>query len=138
MNLSLRDAFARFGAKPANRLHALSAVADDGALVLNCISRYFGRPCRGVLRYEDKVSRQSPGSRETTLLAQHLKLAQQGVLPVRLVVSTCADEKQGGGRLSCHIRPDLIGKVAQFDGDHFVVDFTCPQAAAPESARRRK
>ena len=45
MNLSLSDAFARFGAKPSNRLRGLSAMAADGALVLN---------------YEDRLSRLRP------------------------------------------------------------------------------
>src|ERR1700741_3186113 len=61
MNLSLSDAFAKFGAKPSNRLRGLSAMAADGALVLNCSLAYFGHPSRGVLRYEDRLSRQSPG-----------------------------------------------------------------------------
>ena len=59
MNLTLSDAFAKFGAKPANRLRALSAIAEDGAVVLSCARSYFGRPGRGVLRYEDKLSRES-------------------------------------------------------------------------------
>ena len=60
MNLSLFDAFRRFGAKPASRLRALSAMTADGALVLNCSRAYFGHPSQGVLRYEDRLSRE-PG-----------------------------------------------------------------------------
>jgi len=37
MNLSLVDAFGRFGAKPANRLRGHSAIASDGALVLSLL-----------------------------------------------------------------------------------------------------
>ncbi len=122
MNLSLIDAFGRFGAKPSNRLRALSAMAADGSLVLNCSPACFGHPSRGVLRYEDRLSREPTGSNDPALLGQHLTLARDGSLPVRMVVTTVNDDKRGGR--SCHVRPDLIGKVVQFDGDHFIVDFT--------------
>lgn len=138
MNLTLRDAFARFGAKLGNRLRGLSAMAADGALVLNCSHTHFGHPSRGVLRYEDSLSRQSLGSADTELLGQHLALAQVGALPVRMVVSSRADEKAGGGSSSCHVRPDLIGKVAAFDGDHFIVDFTRTELMRPEVSGRRR
>jgi hypothetical protein len=138
MNLSLRDAFARFGAKPSNRLRSLSAMAADGALVLNCSHAHFRHPSRGVLRYEDRLSRQSPGSSDTELLGRHLTLARAGALPVRMVVTSRADDKIAGGSAGCHVRPDLIGKVAEFDGDHFVVDFTRAEVMRPEASSRRR
>lgn len=137
MNLTLHDAFARFGAKLGNRLRGLSAIAADGALVLNCSHAHFGHPSRGVLRYENRLSAQSL-STATELLAQHLTLAQAGGLPVRMVVSAPADKKNGGGSSSCHVRPDLIGKVAAFDGDHFIVDFTRAEAIRLEASGRRR
>jgi hypothetical protein len=139
MNLSLSDAFARFGAKPSNRLRGLSAMAADGALVLKCSLAYFGHPSRGVLRYEDRLSRLSPGCSDTELLGQHLTLAAAGALPVRMVVSSRADESSGSGSPSCHVRPDLIGRVAEFDGDHFIVDFTRREVMrlAADTTRRR-
>lgn len=138
MNLSLRDAFARFDAKPSNRLRGLSALAADGALVLNCSVAYFGHPSRGVLRYEDRLSRQSPGNSDTELLGRHLTLAHTGSLPVRMVVSSRAPEGDNSSP-GCHVRPDLIGKVSSFDGDHFIVDFTRLEVVrpAPVAVRRR-
>src|SRR5579883_1955664 len=44
MNLTLIDAFGRFGAIPASRLSSLSAMTTDGALVLNCMPANFGHP----------------------------------------------------------------------------------------------
>ncbi|HEX4389488.1 MAG TPA: hypothetical protein VH109_12760 [Steroidobacteraceae bacterium] len=139
MNLSLRDAFAKFDAKPSNRLRGLSALAGDGALVLNCSLAYFGRPGRGVLRYEDRLSRQAPGNSDAELLGRHLTLAHAGALPVRMVVSSRTPESSENSSPSCHVRPDLIGKVASFDGDHFIVDFRradLPRPAAEPSRRR--
>jgi len=124
MNLTLTDAFGRFGAKPSNRFRGLSAMAADGALVLNCQQAYFAHPSRGVLRYEDKLSRESAESKDTQLLGQHLTLARDGALPVRMVVTSLVDERTGNSSRRCHVRTDLIGKVVEFDGDRFVIDFT--------------
>jgi hypothetical protein len=122
MNLSLIDAFRRFGAVPSHRLRARSAMAADGALVLNCSQQYFAHPSRGVLRYEDRLSREPDDSKDG-LLGQHLTLARDGALPVRMIVASLADVKSGAAR-GYHVRPDLVGKVLEFDGDHFIIDFT--------------
>jgi hypothetical protein len=135
MNLSLLDAFAKFGAKPTNRVHGLSAMAADGALVLNCSQAYFGHPSRGVLRYEDKLSREAGASSESELLSQRLTLARDGALPVRMIVMAVAADERGSRRF--HVRSDLIGKVVKFDGDHFIIDFTRREELM-ETAQRRK
>ena len=122
MHLSLVDAFGKFGSKPSDRLRALSAMAADGAMVLNCSPEYFGHPAQGVLRYEDRLSREAVGSKRSELLSQHLTLARDAALPVRMVVTSPVSEKKRS--VSCHVRTDLIGKVVKFDGDHFIVDFT--------------
>jgi hypothetical protein len=138
MNLSLSDAFARFGAKPSNRQRSLSAIAADGALVLNCSPGHFGHPSRGVLRYEDRLSGDSAASRDAELLGRHLTLAHDGSLPVRMVVTSRADDKNGTGSASCHVRPDLIGKVTKFDGDHFIVDFRRREVIGQVAASGRR
>jgi len=124
MNLSLIDAFGKFGAKPSNRLRGLSAIASDGAMVLNCQYEHFAHRSPGVLRYEDKLSREPTDSKDSQLLGQHLTLARDGALPVRMVVTSVVAEKSGR---RCHVRPDLVGKVVEFDGDRFVVDFVRPE-----------
>lgn len=140
MHLSLVEAFGKFGSKPSNRLHGLSAIAADGAMVLNCSPAYFGHPEQGVLRYEDRLSREVPISRCTELLGKHLTLARDGALPVRMVVtaiSVVSEQKRSSNR---HVRSDLIGKVVKFDGDHFIVDFTRQEEArkATKAARRSR
>lgn len=122
MHLSLVEAFGKFGSKPSDRLNALSAMAADGAMVLNCTPAYFGHPAQGVLRYEDRLSREPSVTKCSELLSQHLALARDAALPVRMVVTSAGSEKKR--RLSRHVRTDLIGKVVKFDGDHFIVDFT--------------
>lgn len=134
MNLSLTDAFDRFRAKPNNRLSSLSAIAADGAMVLTCSSTYFKHPSRGVLRYEDRLSREAPDSRENQLLSQHLALARDGELPIRMVVLAAPTTRSGR---SFHVRPDLLGKLIKFDGDHYIIDFVRPDAEEkPKQGRR--
>jgi hypothetical protein len=139
VNLSLVDAFGRFGAKPASRLKSLSAMAADGALVLNCSGAYFGHPSRGVLRYEDRLSRDPAASKDAGLLGQHLTIARDGGLPVRMIVTSRAEDKGGTSSRTCHVRPDLVGTVVEFDGDHFIVDFKrLEEDPLAVPARRRK
>ena len=69
---------------------------------------------------------------------RHLTFAIDGALPVRMVVEFPSQMRRGASR-GYHVRPDLIGKVVQFDGDHFMVDFTRPEQVvqAVNSKRRR-
>lgn len=136
MSLSLVDAFGKFGAKPGSRTRGLSAIAADGAMVLNCSAQYFGHPARGVLRYEDRLSREPAETKESVLLGQHLTLARDGALPVRMVVTSIASDERGSR--SFHVRSDLIGKVVKFDGDHFIIDFTRREEIRETAASERR
>ena len=136
MNLSLANAFGKFGAKPRSRVYCLSAMAADGAMVLNCSTAYFGHPSPGILRYEDRLSRESADSKEGAYLGQHLTLARDGALPIRMVVTSMASDDRG--RRSFHIRSDLIGKLVKFDGDHFIVDFARREEIRPASVSARR
>jgi hypothetical protein len=134
MNLTLSEAFDRFLAKPSNRLSSQSAIAADGAMVLICASDHFNRPGPGVLRYEDRLSKEAPVSKENQLLGQHLLLARDGELPIRMVIVTAATKS--GGR-TIHVRPDLLGRLVKFDGDHYIVDFVRPDTNdAPAKSRK--
>ena len=138
MSNTLIDAFARFGAKPKNRLHGRSAIADDGALVLSCSTPHFHRPGRGVLRYEDVLSRE-PGDRPgAALLGEHLALARDGQLPVRMIV--VAEAGEGKPRYNIYARPDVVGRLIEFDGDRFIVDFTrlSDVVKQPEGGSKRR
>jgi hypothetical protein len=135
MSNSLSDAFAAFGAKPRNRVRGRSAIAGDGALVLSCSTPYFRRPGPGVLRYEDVLSRDSGDRPGTALLGEHLTLARDGELPIRMVV--IAEAREGKAGRSIYARPDLVGRLTQFDGDHFIVDFT-RLIVDPKHSRKRR
>ena len=135
MNLTLVDAFGRFGATPVQRVRGLSAIAADGAMVLNCSQSYFAHPSPGILRYEDRLSREPEPSKQVALLSQHLTRARDEALPVRMVVAVAPGMK-GGAASGYHVRPDLVGKVVEFDGDHFKIDFTRPVVTRPVTGPR--
>jgi hypothetical protein len=138
MSNSLIDAFAQFGAKPKNRLRGRSAIADDGALVLSCSTPHFRHPGPGVLRYEDALSRDTSDRPGAALLGEHLVLARDGQLPVRMIV--IAEASAGKPRNKIYARPDVIGRLVEFDGDRFIVDFTrrIVDPKQPEGSRRRR
>ncbi len=138
MSNSLVDAFAKFGATPKNRLRGRSAIADDGALVLSCSTPHFRRPGPGVLRYEDALSRNTRDRPSAALLGQHLVLARDGQLPVRMIV--VAESGEGKPRYNIYPRPDVVGRLIEFDGDRFIVDFTRLAVEPPQSqgSRRRR
>lgn len=121
-----------------NRLRGRSAIADDGALVLSCSTTHFRRPGPGVLRYEDMLSRHSSDRPHVLLLGQHLALARDGQLPVRMVV--IAEAEEGKTRGNIYARPDVIGRLIEFDGDHFIVDFKrlVVDLKRPAAGRKRR
>ena len=134
-NLKLADAYARYGAKIPRGQPALSAIATDGTVVISCQSPKFGRTRRDLLRYEDSISTDESGARHKTLLGQHLVLAREGDLAVRLVIVT---PPKGSSPRIISVRPDLVGKVTEFDGDHFVVDFSRIVKPPTKASARRK
>ena len=122
-NLSLIDAFAKYGGKPANRLHSLSAMAADGAMIIGCAAKRFLHPQPGVLRYEDKLSRDPSRTAECAALGSHLSLARDGKLPVRMIIIAEKTRPDGTEGREIHVRADLVGSVVTFDGDHYIIDF---------------
>ena len=137
--LSLQEAFAVFGGKPANRLYSLSALAADGTeMILGCYARRFTHPKRGVLRYNDTISSENGRPAEMQSLGQHLTQARDANLPIRMIVIT-ETPVAATGKVSreVHVRVDLVGKVTEFDGDHYIVDFVRTSAPARVAPRVR-
>jgi hypothetical protein len=133
-NLSLEVAYGRYGAQITNKQRSLSAMAADGSLVLTCLSEKFSRPGAGILRYSGQLSQEGTSTRVAELGA-HLQSARESDASVRAVVIT---PPRGIVRRVIHVRTDLVGKVVDFDGDAFVVDFTRPAPPMVESRPRRK
>jgi hypothetical protein len=133
-NLSLEVAYGRYGAQITNKQRSLSAMAADGSLVLTCLSERFSRPGAGILRYSGQLSQEGTSTRVAELGA-HVLSARDSGASVRAVVIT---PPRGIVRRVIHVRTDLVGKVIDFDGDSFVVDFTRPAPPLVEPRARRK
>lgn len=86
--LNLTAAFASYHAKLKNVRWASSEIATDGFLVLSCWQHFFKPEVGGHKRYEDHLSRWPANHPGRNLLADHLRKAVAGDLPVRLVVAT--------------------------------------------------
>lgn len=128
--LSYTEAFGRYGATLRNVQWAFSAVAEDGAVVLSCWDQYLTIPEKGVLRYTDTLSRRQHKKHGAPLLEQHLRLAKEERRPIRLVIAyTEATEVVDQGKSAAglkkdfEVRPDLVGRLTEFDGDRYVIDF---------------
>jgi hypothetical protein len=132
--LNLAEAYARYGAKLENRLRGLSACAADGSVVLTCETSQLARPGIGILRFEGDIPNEAPVARTSALLREHLTLARDEARRVSMVIVSPST----GRTRNIHIRKDLIGSVASFDGDHYVVDFTRVPQPPRESKVRRK
>jgi hypothetical protein len=128
--LTLTTAFAYYGAKLKNTRWAYSAIANDGALVISCWQHFLKTDVDGHKRYEDHLSRWHSNHPGKNLLADHLRQAIEGNLPVRLVVATLGVPKKSSVRGDASSIPktfslekDLVGKVVEFDGDAFAIEF---------------
>lgn len=129
--LHLTDAFARYKAKLKNPNWAVSAISDDGAVVISCWAHYFRSAREGALLYVDSLSRWKGHNKAgNDLLREHLAEAFKEQLPVRLVIAHAAVPaavEHGGDaskiKKTFSIKPELTGKVTKFDGDAFEIEF---------------
>ncbi|MEO8313953.1 MAG: hypothetical protein ABI645_04070 [Pseudomonadota bacterium] len=120
-SLSLEVAFARYGAKALNKQRSLWALATDGSLVLSCESLHFSRPGTGILRYSRRLSELTSAKAQVTQLGTQLRTAFEAGTCVHPVIITAPIRL---AKRNIHVRSDLQGRVVEFDGDSFSVDFT--------------
>lgn len=129
----LNLAFSRFGAHVTAGKRPLCATAQDGSLVLVCLSSGFSRPGPAVLRYSAKLSRIVAGGSQIEALRLGLDAAFSGRTAVRLIVRTASVD---GSPAAVHMRADLVGSVTVFDGDAYSVDFVRHSVDDPEALSR--
>ena len=113
--LTYTEAFAYYGAKLKNTRWAYSAIAGDDSLVISCWERFLHTDVYGHKHYKDHLSRWHSNHPGKNLLTDHLRLAIEGNLRVRLIVAK-VDE-------TFTIEKDFVGKVVEFDGDAFEIEF---------------
>jgi putative restriction endonuclease len=127
--LTFTAAFACYGAKLINTRWAFSAIANDGSFIISGWQHFLKSSVDGQKRYEDRLSRMLSNHMGKKLLANHLRIAIEGDLPVRLVIATLDDPKESLAgdasllRKTFSIDENLVGKVIEFDGDKFAIEF---------------
>ena len=133
---TISSAYASFGARVSPGARSLSAIAEDGSIVLTCEYACFVRSTPGVLRYHDTLARAVENARNSRELGEHIALARDGERAVRLVVVSPA--RNARTPRTVHVRSDLVGRVTSFDGESFVVDFTRPMLADVVKGRTKR
>lgn len=122
--------FATYNAKLVNIQWAVSSLTDR-ELVVSLWSHRMKTQPDGSWIYRDHLGRWSgPGNR---LFGEHLRVAIDEDRPVRLVMSRTDNvpliEGRGDGskaKNTFKARPERIGKVIEFDGDNFAIQFDRP------------
>lgn len=127
--ISFTEAFQSYGAKLVNPQWAYSAIAKDGSLVISCWSHKLKLRDR-VLTYTDRLSRWKLNPPGKNLLIQHLTTARDQTLPVRLVIAPTDQpdvvdrgEEASTIQKTFHVKKNVVGKIAVFDGDNFTIEF---------------
>ncbi|MBB3009994.1 hypothetical protein [Cupriavidus alkaliphilus] len=127
--LGIQEAFAKYGANLRNVQWSVSAWAPDGSLVVSLWAHHYRRGPRGTAEYADSFERWSgPGNSEFRNNVAH---AYTEGSKVRLIVVNTSDTKHvQDGRDASKIqksfnpREDLVGVVAEIDGDRYVFRFS--------------
>ena len=125
--LNVSEAFKSYGATLKNPRWSMSAKANDGSIVISCWEKLLSRG----MSYSDRLSRwegNKPGNAELRQLIQEAKDLN---LPVRLVVAHLEDNAALDGVWDASVikkkfstRPDLTGRLTEFDGDIFTIVFS--------------
>jgi hypothetical protein len=125
--VSLGKAVSVYGAKMKNARWSVSAIATDGAIVISCWQMFFSR---GMI-YTDSLSRWHGNKLGNDELRTNIERAFRHELPVRLVIAHPENEADIDGVWDASkvpkkfsVRPDLEGRVVEFDGDKFVIQFS--------------
>ena len=129
-DLTFTEAFGKYGATLSNPQWAFSAIAPDGALVIDCWQHKMTIPEKGVLRYSDCLSRwkqvNTPGRNFFIKHLQQTYTEKHGDLIIASAKDTAkvdAGEDASGIEKTFDVREEFVGQVVSFDGDTYVIDF---------------
>jgi len=134
--LGIQEAFARYGAKLRNIQWSVSAWAPDGSLVVSLWAHHYRAGPSGSAEYADSFDRWGgPGNSE---FRENVEKAFAEGRQVRLVVaSTLETEHVQSGRDAGKVKKDfdpkveLVGKVAEVNGNQYVIRFSRKKGAVP-------
>ncbi len=126
--MGIKDCFAKYGAELKNVNWSVSAENHKGELVVSLWKHFFTPAVKGKTKYIDKVSRWSGhGNAE---FRGRIQKAYESDQIVRVVIARTDDEEavlrgEDASKLKnrFHVREDWIGKILNWDGDNFEIEF---------------
>ena len=127
--LKMTEAFGRYGATLKNRMWSVSAWTPDDELVLSMWAHHHRKGAEpGTVEYAAATSRwEGPGKKE---FVENVDRAYAEKRKIRLVIATTKDvgtiergEDASKVDKDFDVRADLIGEVAFWDGEQYVVRF---------------
>lgn len=129
--MNFTEAFRRYGATPTNPQWAFSAVSQSGDIVVSLWQHKIKKDRDlAAFVYRDSVTRSGKNQLGHKLFAEHLQLAFNDQIRLRIVVATAEDwtlveEGRDGStiRKKFHLWREVIGKVREFDGDNYLIVF---------------
>jgi hypothetical protein len=131
MPLGINQAFGLYGAKLKNKRWSVAAKAKDGSIVISCWQHLF----KPGLVYADRLSRWQGNVLGNGELRALLEEGYRDQTPVRLVMAVPKDKADLIGVWDASkvakeffVRRDRVGRITEFDGDGFKIEFT-PTAA---------
>lgn len=127
-HLSLTEAFARYGATLKNPMWSVSAWTMQGELVVSQWAHHYRKGPENSAEYWGRTTRwEGPGKNE---FKANLERAKAHGSQVRLVIVSTkevarveAGEDASKLKKEFDVRPELIGEVAELDGDDYVIRF---------------
>lgn len=134
MKIGISEAFRKYGATLKNVNWSVSSWADDETLVVSLWDHHHlkGRG-PGVLAFGDRFDRWS-GPGNTEFRANVIRAFESGA-SVRLVLARALEPDrvqrgEDGSKIpkTFAVRDDLIGRVAEVDGEDYVIEFRRPAA----------
>lgn len=126
--LGIKEAFAKFGAVQKNVQWSVSAWNAEGELVVSLWAHHQRPNTPGAMEFEARAARWSGhGNKE---FRENIQRAYDTHAPLRLVIAKTAEIKRVEAsedasqiKKDFSVRTDLIGKVAEWDGDRYVLRF---------------
>lgn len=127
-NLSLTESFARYGATLKNPMWSVSAWTPQGELVVSQWAHHYRKGPENSAEYWGRTTRwEGPGKNE---FKANLERAKAQGSRVRLVIVSTkeiarveAGEDASKLKKEFDVRPELVGEVAELNGDDYVIRF---------------
>jgi hypothetical protein len=125
------EAFADLGARTVNKMNEYSAIANDGAIVLECWNQYIKSLPDGTWRYQIDDLSSWTNLHGKDLMLQHLELALSEDRPIKLIIARLKNDPNAEvGGMDASNEPKVIipytdrtGRVVELSSNNLIIDF---------------